>query len=100
MLKQRFLNHFQPTHNLSFDESMIKYYRKHQCKEFSKGKPIRFGYKTWCLNQANRYFVNLELYQGARAKTDNEGSLNVGKPATPLIRMIQELPPHILNLIF
>ena len=100
MLKQRLLNHFKPTRNLSYDESMIKYYEKHECKQFLRGNPIQFGYKAWCLNQANRYLVNLELYQGARANTDNEDSLNVSKAATPLIRMIQELPPHILNLPF
>ena len=100
MLKQRFLNHFKPTRNLSYDESMIKYYGKHRCKHFLRGKPIRFGYKVWSLNQANGYLVNMELYQGARANTDNEDSLNVGKAATPLIRMIQQLPPHVLNLPF
>ena len=100
MLKQRFLNHFKPTRNLSYDESMIKYYGKHGCKQFLRGKPIRFEYKVWSLNQANEYLVNLELYQGARANTDNEDSLNVGKAATPLIRMIQQLPPHVLNLPF
>ena len=31
---------------------------------------------------------------------DNEDLLNVGKAATLFIRMIQELPPHILNLPF
>ena len=34
MLKQRFFNHFKPTRNLSHDESMIKYYEKHECKQF------------------------------------------------------------------
>ena len=88
MLKRQFLNHFKPTRNLSYDESMIKYYGKHGCKQFLRGKPIRLGYKVLSLNQANGYLVNLELYQGARANTDNEDLLNVGKAATPLIHMI------------
>ena len=79
---------------------MMKYYGKHGCKQFLRGKPIRFGYKVWSLNQANGYLANLELYQGARANTDNEDSLNVGKAATPLIRMIQQLPPHVLKCHF
>ena len=54
----------------------------------------------WSLNQANGYLVNLKLYQGARANADNEDSLNVGEAATPLIRMIQLFPPHVLNLPF
>ena len=44
--------------------------------------------------------MNLKLYQGARANTDNEDSLNVGKTVTQLIHMIQELPPPILNWPF
>ncbi|TKS70094.1 PiggyBac transposable element-derived protein 3 [Collichthys lucidus] len=34
---------FQECH--SVDESMISYYGWHGCKQFIKGKPIRFGYK-------------------------------------------------------
>ena len=79
---------------------MIKYYGKHGCKQFIRGKPIRFGYKAWCLNQTNGYLVNLELYQGARLNTGEEDALNVGKAATPLIRMIDELPEDIIRLPF
>ena len=60
--KQRFLNHVKLTSNLSYDESMIKYYGKHRCKQCLKGKSIRFGYEASCLNQENGYLVNLELY--------------------------------------
>ena len=79
---------------------MIKYYGKHGCKQFICGKPIRFGYKAWCLNQTNGYLVNLELYQGARLNTEEEDALNAGKAATPLIRMIDELPEDIIRLPF
>ena len=100
LLKGRFLKHFNPTRDLSFDESMIKYYGKHGCKQFIRGKPIRFGYKACCLNQTNGYLVNLELYEGARPNPGEEDALNVGKAATPLIRMIDELPEDIMRLPF
>lgn len=45
MLKDTFLNHFVPSQNLNFDESMVKYFGKHSCKQFIRDKPIRFGYK-------------------------------------------------------
>ena len=79
---------------------MIKYYGMHGCKQFIRGKPIRFGYKAWCLNQTNGYLVNLELYQGARLNAGEEDALNAGKAATPLIRMIDELPEDIIRLPF
>ena len=31
--------------HLSIDESMVPYYGHHSCKQFIRGKPIRFGYK-------------------------------------------------------
>ena len=100
LLKGRFLKHFNPIRDLSYDESMIMYFGKHGCKQFICGKPIRFGYKAWCLKQTNGYLVNLELYQGARPNTGEENALNVGKAATPLIRMIDELPEDIIRLPF
>ena len=36
-------------HNLSIDEQMIPYFVRHSCKMFMKGKPVRFGFKAWCL---------------------------------------------------
>ena len=32
---------------LSVDECMIPYYGHHSCKQYIRGKPIRFGYKCW-----------------------------------------------------
>ena len=40
---------------LSIDESMMPYYGSHSCKMFIKGKPIRFGYKLWCLCESDGY---------------------------------------------
>ncbi|XP_055306911.1 piggyBac transposable element-derived protein 3-like, partial [Sitodiplosis mosellana] len=54
-LKANFLKNFHPTQNLSYDESMIAYYGKHGCKQFIKGKPIRFGYKVWSLCTPSGY---------------------------------------------
>ena len=30
----------------SVDESMVPYYGRHSCKQFIRGKPVRFGYKV------------------------------------------------------
>jgi hypothetical protein len=63
-LKVKFLEHFVPEQNLSYDESMIKYYGRHGCKQFIRGKPVRFGYKVWSLNTPSGYLINFEVYQG------------------------------------
>ena len=98
MLKRQCLGHFKASRNFSYDESMIKYYGKHGCKQFIRGRPISFGHKAWCLNQTTGYLVNFELYQGSRANTENEDSLKVGKAATPLLHMIQNFPANMLHL--
>ncbi|KAF2882924.1 hypothetical protein ILUMI_23247 [Ignelater luminosus] len=41
-----------PEQNLNFDECIVAYYGRHSCKQFIRGKPIRFGYKIWCLSAA------------------------------------------------
>ena len=53
---------------LSVDESMVPYYGRHSCKMFIRGKPIRFGYKIWCLCGENDYSYHLSIYTG---KSDN-----------------------------
>ena len=50
MLNERFLLFWPPEQELDVDESMIPYYGKHSAKQFIRGKPIRFGFKLWCLN--------------------------------------------------
>ncbi|KAJ8885738.1 hypothetical protein PR048_011938 [Dryococelus australis] len=50
--------------DLNIDESMVPYYRHHNCKMFICGKPIQFGYKVWVLCSNNGYPYNMEIYGG------------------------------------
>ena len=63
------LSQYEISHKfLSVDESMVPYYGRHSCKMFIRGKPIRFGYKIWCLCGENGYPYHLSIYTG---KSDN-----------------------------
>lgn len=64
MVKTNIHKHYIPEKNLSFDECMVKYFGKHGCKQYIHEKPIRFGYKVWCLNTVDGYLVDFEIYQG------------------------------------
>lgn len=58
---------FAPAENkLSIDESMIPYFGRHSCKQFIRGKPIRFGFKAWVLAARNGYCLQAEVYQGKK----------------------------------
>ena len=55
-------------------------------------KPIRFGYKAWCLNTDDGYLVTLDLYQG-RTYEGNELIEKVfGKCAATVLKNIDSLP--------
>lgn len=65
LLNKKFLQFGIFAHNLSIDEQMIAYYGRHSCKMFIKGKPIRFGYKYWCLSSSEGYLYQFIPYAGA-----------------------------------
>ncbi|XP_056871401.1 piggyBac transposable element-derived protein 3-like [Takifugu flavidus] len=71
------LNHsykIMPFHEwLSVDESMIPYYGQHGCKQFIKGKPIRFGYKVWSLASSSGYMYHMEPYCGSHTVLPETG---------------------------
>ncbi|KAJ8936526.1 hypothetical protein NQ318_022614 [Aromia moschata] len=74
---------------------MIEYYGRHGCKQYIHGKPIRFGYKVWCMNAKNGYLINFETYQGTISKSNVDDQKKYGKAAAPLLQFIKELPEKI-----
>ena len=48
---------------------MCEYYGRHGCKQFSRGKPIRFGFKIWCETTPLGYLVWFDPYQGKSASS-------------------------------
>lgn len=99
-LKANFVKNFVPEQNISYDESMIAYYGRHGCKQFIKGKPIRFGFKVWSMNSYKGYLINFEMYQGNNARIPPEYEKYVGKCAAPLLTMIDDFTPNLVNLRF
>nr|CAI5831874.1 unnamed protein product [Callosobruchus analis] len=58
--------------NVSVDEAMEPCYGRHHMKQFIKGKPIRFGFKFWCLCTFNGYLVKFDVYTGAGDKVEGK----------------------------
>ncbi|KAJ8934050.1 hypothetical protein NQ314_013611 [Rhamnusium bicolor] len=96
-IKEKCLGHFVPLENLSYDESMIRYYGLHNCKQFIHVKPIRFGYKMWYLNTSDGYLVNFDLYQGKHPHGNESYGALFGKSSSPLVLMLEELPEKNLS---
>jgi hypothetical protein len=73
MLNTRFSQFGIFAHNLSIDEQMIPYFGRHSCKMFMKGKPVRFGFKAWCLCSADGgYLFNFIPYAGREESFDSD----------------------------
>jgi DNA excision repair protein ERCC-6 len=55
-----------------FDESMVPYFVHHGCKQYIRGKPIRFGYMFWCGATRLGYISWFQPYQGKNTDTKHE----------------------------
>jgi len=67
MMNERYMKFWPVEQDLNVDESMIPYFGRHSAKQFIRGKPIRFGFKIWCLNTRLGYLVQCDPYQGKDA---------------------------------
>lgn len=91
-LNARFLNFFPNEQNLSIDESMVPYYGRHSSKQFIRGKPIRFGYKLWVMATTLGYIVQIDPYQGNKARMNTCKSKGLGYSV--VMKLISVLPPE------
>lgn len=62
---KKFVEYARPfTNSYSVDEAMEPYYGRCSMKQFIRGKPIRFGYKFWCLTTSSGYLIKFIPYTG------------------------------------
>ena len=88
MLNERFLQFWPVQQNIgiSVDERMAPHYGRHSAKQFIRGKPIRFGYKLWCLNTPSGYLIQKQevvkgIFLDLTSKEHSEDAkCVVGKP--------------------
>ena len=52
------------TRELSIDESMIIFKGRSTLKQYNPKKPIKRGYKLWCIADQKGYIKKFEVYQG------------------------------------
>jgi DNA excision repair protein ERCC-6 len=61
----------------AIDEAMEPYYGRHSLKQFIRGKPVRFGYKFWCLCSQEGALMKFILYEGKG--TGRDEGMGVGE---------------------
>jgi len=74
---------------LSIDESMVQYFGRFGAKIFIRGKPIRYGYKIWCLCGSDGYPYHMQIYAG---KAEGKSSVPLGSRV--INDPIDSIEPH------
>lgn len=72
LINKKFIEFANVEENHSIDEAMIPYYGRHPCKQFIRGKPIRWGYKFWVGTLRLGYILWFSPYQGASNTLPNK----------------------------
>lgn len=80
---------YNPGRNLSVDEAMVKFKGRSSLKQYQPLKPIKRGFKIWCLGDSQTGYVhNFIVYTG---KEDGGPVLNLGH------KVVMGVSKHILG---
>jgi len=90
LMNERYLKYWPVEQDVNVDESMIPYFGRHSSKQFIRGKPIRFGFKIWCLNTRLGYLVQCDPYQGKGSYVEPQFGLG-GSVVRFLLRKLPQL---------
>ena len=63
---------------LSVDESMILFKGRSSMKQYNPMKPIKRGYKIWCIACMSGYIYRFEIYQGKKEEASVQAQLGLG----------------------
>lgn len=92
IINERFMQFDVFSFHLSIDEQMVPYFGRHSCKMYIKGKPVRFGFKLWCLCSADGYLYTFIPYGGAE---ETKGEFGLGaKIVLDLLSIVKNNQNH------
>ena len=87
LININFMNFGVLKEHMSIVEPMLPFYCLLNCKVFIKSKPIKFGYKAWCMAASTRYLYQIQPYSGSSDNYDK--SIRLGVSVVP--KMISHL---------
>lgn len=71
-LNKTFFKAYNGTREISVDESMIKFKGRSSIKQYMPMKPIKRGYKVWCVADQYGYILQFQIYQGKNKNMPGE----------------------------
>ena len=97
LLNKKFLQFGVVEKCLSIDEQMVPYFGTHGSKMFIRGKPVRFGFKLWCLCTSTGYMLKAIPYSGKSGFVDP--SLGLGASVVKeLLRVVSDPSNHTVYI--
>lgn len=71
-LSEKFKDNFNPSRNISIDESMVAFKGRSTLKQYMPLKPIKRGFKVWAMACSQTgYLIDFKIYEGKSDTTDN-----------------------------
>lgn len=95
-LNSKFIERSHSEH-LSVDESMVKFKGRSTLKQYNPMKPIKRGYKIWCLADNDGYVYKFEVYEGKAVNNDRK---EFGLGGTVVINLTEHLANKYHKIFF
>ena len=71
ILRDAFETAHEPSQQVSVDEAMVRFKGRSSIKQYMLKKPIKLGFKIWCLCDANGgYLQQFQIYTGTHCKIE------------------------------
>ena len=90
-LNEKFIQSRQLSENLSIDESMILFKGRSTLKQYNPMKPIKRGYKLWCLADDSGYIYKLDVYTGKNTSSTDGASKKMGLGASVVLSLLTDI---------
>ena len=83
---------YQPTQHVNVDESMAPYFGKHGAKQYTHGKPIKFGFKLSIVATPLGYCIQFCPYAGKDSILQEYENIGLGLGASVVANLVSKLP--------
>lgn len=88
VLSENFAKFYNPSRNISVDESMIIFKGRSSLRQYMPNKPVKRGYKVWVRASESGYIDQFQIYTG---KVGDKSETNLGS------RVVTDLTRSLVN---
>ena len=87
-----------PMENISVDEQIVPFKGRSSLKQYNLQKPMKWGYKVFCLAGASGILYDFEIYTGASSQCSE--LLDIGQSGNVVLRLARIIPDHVNHKIY